>query len=322
MDTSLHKYKHLSIVERAKIELLYAQGYNQEYIANILGVHKSTVSRELKLGRYKGKYIASTANNKAEKRKLLPHKHCKWDNEELLSYIEPHIKHKWSPEVIAAIWNKEHTEHKITHTSIYNIIRKHRPEWRRYLIYKGIHKYKPSSRWSRRLIPNRTDISERPIEINIRSRVGDIEADTVQSSKSGKSCFAVYVDRKSRYYWVEKIQDKRAESMLKATIKALKGIKVHSITYDNGCENMRHEQANTILGCKSYFCRPYRSGDKGSIENRNKILRQYLPKGTNLDLISQSEIDKIVSEINNRPMKILGWLTPKQVFFTDSMLHF
>ena len=321
MNQSLHKYKHLSIVERAKIELLHSQGHKQEYIANIIGVHKSTISRELSLGRHKGKYNATTANNKATKRHLLSHRHCKWDNNELLSYIETHIKRKWSPEIIAATWNQEHTEYKITHTTIYNLIHRYRPEWKRYLIYSGIHIYKPTQR-SRITIPNRIDISERPAEINNRIRIGDIEADTVISSKVGKSCLAVYVDRKSRYYWVRKMKSKKSSEMLKATLLTLANTIVHSITYDNGNENVLHEEVNKEYGCKSYFCRPYRSGDKGSIENRNKILRQYLPKGTNFDLISQEKIDKIVSEINNRPMKILGWLTPKQVFFNDSLLHF
>lgn len=320
MSTSLHKYKHLSIEQRAKIELLFAQGHSYTYIANNVGVHKSTVSREINLGWYKGKYAASTANNKALKRSAVAHKHSKWDNPNLLSYIETHIKHKWSPEAIAATWNQMHPECKISHTTIYTIIDRHRPEWRRYLIYNGRHVQK-MGKTTRMLIPNRTDISERPVEINQRARIGDIEADTVISSKVGKSCLAVYVDRKSRYYWVRKINNRSSAEMLKATLVALKNIVVHSITYDNGNENILHEEVNKRYGCKSYFCRPYRSGDKGSIENRNKILRQYLPKGTNFDLISQEKIDKIVSEINNRPMKILGWRSPKQVFFNDSMLH-
>ena len=90
-----------------------------------------------------------------------------------------------------------------------------------------------------------------------------------------------------------------------------------SFTYDNGSENMKHEKLNKLLGCQSYFCRPYYSADKGSVENRNKILRQFLPKKTNFDLISQHQIDIIQNKINNRPMKVLNWNTPCSLFFSS-----
>ena len=97
--------------------------------------------------------------------------------------------------------------------------------------------------------------------------------DSARTSNSDKSCLAVFVDRKTRYYWLVKMKNKSAEEMLKATVKTFKNYPIKSITYDNGTENMNHLIANKILGCESYFCRPYCSADKGSIENRNKILR-------------------------------------------------
>ena len=90
----------------------------------------------------------------------------------------------------------------------------------------------------------------------------------------------------------------------------LKNTTVKTITYDNESENMKHEELNKLLGCKSYFCRPYCSADKGSIENRNKILRQFLPKKTNFDLISDDTIANIQAVINNRPLKLLNWNAP------------
>ena len=98
--------------------------------------------------------------------------------------------------------------------------------------------------------------------------------------------------------------------MLKATVKTFKNYPIKSITYDNGTENMNHLIANKILHCQSYFCRPYCSADKGSIENRNKILRQFLPKKTNFDLISDDTIANIQAVINNRPLKLLNWNAP------------
>ena len=153
--------------------------------------------------------------------------------------------------------------------------------------------------------------------VNNRERFGDFEVDTVISAKGGKSCIAVAVERKSRYYILRKILDKSATSMNNALIDMLKNTIVKTITYDNGSENMKHEKLNKLLGCQSYFCRPYCSADKGSIENRNKILRQFLPKKTNFDLISQHQIDIIRNKINNRPMKVLNWNTPCSLFFSS-----
>ena len=112
-------------------------------------------------------------------------------------------------------------------------------------------------------------------------------------------------------------EDKPATSMNNALIDMLKNTTVKTITYDNGTENMNHLIANKILHCQSYFCRPYCSADKGSVENRNKILRQFLPKKTNFDLISQHQIDIIRNKINNRPMKVLNWNTPCSLFFSS-----
>ena len=161
----------------------------------------------------------------------------------------------------------------------------------------------------------RTDISLRPEIVNKRERFGDFEVDTVMSSKSGKSCIAVAVERKSRYYILRKIPDKSATSMNNALIDMLKDTTFKTITYDNGSEKMKHKEFNKLLGCKSYFCRPYCSADKGSIENRNKILRQFLNKKTNFDLILKHTLDIIRSIINNR-MSIFSWDIPARLCFT------
>ena len=113
-----------------------------------------------------------------------------------------------------------------------------------------------------------SEISLRPVVVNNRERFGDFEVDTVISAKGGKSCIAVAVERKSRYYILRKIPDKSATSMNNALIDMLKNTIVKTITYDNGSENMKHEKLNKLLGCQSYFCRPYGSADKGSIEKR------------------------------------------------------
>lgn len=308
------KIKHLDLEERGKIEVYLGLGYSLSKISRILQRSKSTISKEVRKGRYKGAYTARIAEKRTLERREKSHLHTKWRNDTLLRYILKYLKLKWSPEIIAAIWSRAHPENTISHTFIYNLIASHRKEWKKYLIYKGKHKMK-TSHTSKTIIPYRVDISERPQEISARNTFGDWEADTVVSARGGKSCLAVFVERKTRLYKIVKMKNKSANEMLSATIKALKHFTVRTITYDNGSENVNHYLVNQILGCKSYFCRPYRSSDKGSIENRNKILRQFLPKKTNFDLISDFHIANIEAAINNRPLKLLDWASPFQLSF-------
>lgn len=285
------KSSHISLGERIEIDKGLALGKSISKIAEELNRSKSSISVEVKKGSYKGKYRALIAEKRAKARMLNSHKYCKWRCYNILNFIERKLKMKWSPEIISAIWNKENPKNTISHAFIYNLIENHRQEWRKYLIYKGKKRGRLSHKAKVPLIPQRVDISTRPEIIKNRARFGDIEADTVISARGGKSCLAVFVDRKTRYYWIVKMKDKSAGEMLKATIKVFDDYSIKSITYDNGSENMNHLIANKILNCESYFCRPYCSADKGSIENRNKILRQFLPKKTNFDLISQEMID-------------------------------
>ena len=110
------------------------------------------------------------------------------------------------------------------------------------------------------------------------------------------------------------MKDKSAGEMLSATMKTLKNQGVKTMTYDNGTENANHSLVNKLLNCQSFFCNAYHSWEKCSIENRNKILRQFFPKGTNFDLISDDEIRRVQNVINNRPMKVLNWHSPSEVF--------
>lgn len=307
------KYKQLNAIERGKIEAYYNEGKSISYIAKQLKRSKSTISEEIKRSKYNGKYKAHIAQNRADKRRSESHKHTKWRDHDLLIFIENRLKERWSPEITSEMWEQK-TGKTFSHTSIYTLIEKHRPEWIKYLICKRKKRKKLTHSASVSKIPNRVDISERAAEVEKRERFGDFEVDTVLSSREGKSCIAVFVDRMTRMYFLQKMPDKTAEQMFLATMKALKGLPVKTMTYDNGTENVYHERINNLLNCQSYFCRPYCSGDKGLIENRNKILRQFLPKGTNFDLISDAEINRIQDKINRRPMKVLGWISPAQCF--------
>lgn len=304
MSESKHIYKHLSIEEREEIAILNATGVSCAAIARKLMCNPSTISRELRRYKNAAAYRGCLAQSRADKAKVRCRKPHKYSDCSLLHAIERLLKRKWSPMIIV-----HKLGHIISHTTIYTIIRTIRKEWRKFLIYQGKSKYHKSSN-DKKQIPYRTDIAMRPEEVVF----GDWEADTVISSREGKACLAVFAERTTRLYKVAKMPDKSAKSMTDAALEALRGLPVNSITYDNGTENADHWVTNMLLGCCSYFCRPYRSCDKGLVENRNKILRQYLAKGTNFDLLSEEELAIIENEINDRPMEVLGWLTPNESF--------
>jgi IS30 family transposase len=132
-------------------------------------------------------------------------------------------------------------------------------------------------------IPNRADITGRPAGVDLRGRAGQWEVDTVVS-RQNKTCAAVLVERKTRFFIVIRIKDKTAAALSEAVRQALIGLPPEfrkTLMYDNGLENALHDLANLELGAKSYFCKPYHSWKKGSIENRNGILRRYFPKKHN-----------------------------------------
>jgi IS30 family transposase len=311
MAISCTKQPKLSIKERANIELLLNLNWTEAKIAIELHRYKSTISREIARGIYKGRYFAHIAQKRTDKNRTIPRKLSKSSNPELMQKIERMIKLRWSPEIIA-----HELGGVISHTTIYTIIKTVRQEWKKYLIWHGTTKYHRGS-VGKSNIKDRADISLRPAN----KEFGDYESDTVISSGAGKNCLGVFVERTTRLYKVVKMTNKTAYEMVRAATIALSGSYVHSITYDNGTENAKHGVINGLFVCVSWFCRPYRRRDKGLIENRNKILRQHLPKKTNFDLISQEQLDRIETAINERPMKCLNWLSPIQAFQKDLTLR-
>lgn len=129
-----------------------------------------------------------------------------------------------------------------------------------------------------------------------------------------KSCLTVLVDRATRKTFIRKTASKTSIQTSTSILKALKPLSnnIKSITYDNGCEFAKHEKINKELNIKSYFCKPYHSWEKGTVENINGLIRRFFPKGTDFDTISEEEIAYVEDWINNRPMKILNYMTPNE----------
>ena len=172
-----------------------------------------------------------------------------------------------------------------------------------------------SNRARRGQIANQRRIGERPAHIESRAQVGHWEFDSIVGP-SHASSLVTGVERKSGFVVIARLDQPGAQGASQAMARLLRPMAhcVKTITTDNGSKFARHQWLDSVLGCTSYFCTPYASWERGSNENANGLIRQYLPKKRDLSTVSQQEIDMIMDRLNNRPRKRLGFKTPNQVF--------
>lgn len=311
-------YKHISKEERDQISILFAKGQSQAEIATTLNRHKSTISRELKRNSSPNVlYLSQHAQQKSEVRSHKAHKKQRLKNNKIRNYVENGLRKRWSPDAIAGRLKLINDNLSISHEAIYQYIYEEKPELGLYLPRGGV-KRRPKSNnrhKNKTKILNRISISKRPEAANSRLEFGHYEADSIVSRQS-KTCLNVLVERKSRYTFISILENKTAEETLKAIIFNLSSFSdfVLSVSYDNGTEFAYHQEINLILESNSFFCEPYHSWEKGSVENRNGLIRRFLPKKTDFSKISKQVVANIQEWINNRPMKCLNYLTPKEVY--------
>jgi IS30 family transposase len=324
-------YHHINQYERDRIQRLLDEGADKAAIARILGRDKSTIGREINRNRRtrgnisatnKQQYEANAAEHKAyTKRLYAKHKGKKIENNhDLRQYIIRGLKKSWAPDEISGAMKTEQQPFYASKTAIYEWLYS---EWgqvyTKYLCTKR-HKPKPRRQKTERvMIPDRTGIERRPEAANDRSEYGHHEADTIVSGKNsgGRAALAVVVERKSRFISARKIPNLKPKSFSGAMRDIKRGLVcMRSVTYDNGIENKDHAS----LGVDDYFCDPYSSWQKGGVENANRMIRRYIPKGTNLDNISPQKLAHIVRIINNKPRKILGYKSALQIAREEALL--
>ncbi len=313
------KYNQLGIKERERIMVLNSFGWSHDQIALDIGRSKSTVTRELKRNRSPGGglYSAWEATDLSRSRKQKAGQRERLKNAAVRFYVREKLESGWTPEVISG-WLGRRGAITISHEAIYQWIYAQAPELIGYLPRRHRKRYcKGHSRKHQRShIPNRIAIDQRPTEINDRSEFGHWEADSIVS-RASKAALNVILERKSRHLCLTKLSQKSAGYTSRAMASRL-GSFPHgarlSITYDNGSENTEHEAVNKVLGTDSYFCAPYHSWEKGAVENINGLIRRYIPKGTDIEKITEEQIRWIEWQLNNRPRKCLGYRTPAEVF--------
>lgn len=310
----------LTKYDRQQIEYYFRLGFSGRAIAIKIGRHHSVVERELKRNRSphfvyeasKAEYFSYRRAKKTNKRKLLK-------NERLRNYVVSKFSKGWSPEQIAGrIKNcpgKELKNLTISHEAIYQFIYEVEPWLYHKLRYKRFDRRKHYSRKTRKvIISGKTSIHDRPEEINQRITIGHFESDSM-SCRGKKEALSVQYERSIQLARIHKIKGFGAEETLEAlkqTVESLPDKLVKSITFDNGTEGAKHYQLKKYYDIQTYFCDTYAAWQKGGVENMNKLLRQYLPRKTDLLMITDKQIYEIQELLNNRPRKGLNYQTPNE----------
>lgn len=316
-------YNHLSSEERDKIAYLRAQGKNIFDIAKSIGRNQSTISRELKRNRSPtyNVYLANRAHQRAVIRKHESVQRERIRNSFIRRYVMKKLKLKWSPELIAGRLPLEYPGLHISHEAIYQFIYDKSTRTKDNLVpyLARAHKRRRLRTHSHRHktlhIPQRVSIKERPLEVQARTQPGHWEADTLISRRS-KAALAVALERTSRHIHLAKLPAKTSQSFRCALTRRLSGYPQHllrSITYDNGCENVEHEYTNKVLGTKSYFCEPFHSWEKASIENAIGVIRRFFPKKTDFASVTKEQVKRVETLLNTRPRKCLNYRTPNEI---------
>ncbi len=312
-------YTHLTLGERYHIQAYISRGYSNKEIAKQLGVHPSTISREIRRnkGDIAGTYFGYGAHDKYKKGQQ---DHARKANLKLtdstIKLIKKYLKKEYSPEQISATLSIKHSI-TISHVTIYTFIhedRLHNGTLHTKLRHKGKRRAKYGKGRKNR-IPNRVSIEQRPTIVDDKIRVGDFEADTI-IGKGRQGAIVTIVERKSMYVKLSLPVRKKALIVANEMIRLLGRYKkhVHTITTDNGLEFAKHQTIAKKLKCDYYFCHPYSSWERGLNENINGLIRQYIPKGSSFEHLTAKDIKRIENRLNHRPRKSLGWRTPYEVF--------
>lgn len=323
-------HRHLTLEERERIMLFLSEGRSITSIAEETGRSKSTISREIRRNSMKRLgYIACRAQETYEKRRESCHRKRLADDPEVLRILRKKFaEHKWSPDQISGRLKLEKSGISISTTTIYRAIYGHRLDYEKpkdgakgmvkLLRHKGKPRHRRGTEEKRGKIRISNPISARPPEAESRSRRGDWEADTV-IGKQGKACAVTMVDRKSRFLVLAKSGRKTAEDVSAAMIGMMAGHEVLTITPDRGKEFASHEMIAESLDAQFYFPLPHHPWQRGTNENTNGLIREYMPKGKDMEDIPEEEFIRIQDELNHRPRKCLGYRTPYEVYYSKTL---
>ncbi len=306
-------YQQLTEGKRYQISALLGQEISVANIALTLNCHRATIYRELK----RNKKVTEYCPDKAQRACLIRRKTAaKYRiSSKTIDFIRILIEIDWSPEQVSNVL--KNCGVPVSHQWIYQYI--HDDKRNKGTLYRhlrqGRKRYRKGQRTKAEVIKNKVSIDDRPVIVDTKKRFGDWEIDTVLG-KHGSGSIVTLLERKTRFYLIKKVDSKSAKDVTQATIELLLPFKdhVHTITADNGREFAYHAEIAEALETTVYFAHPYSSWERGANENSNGLLRQYVPKGTDLRRVTEERIHFAMRRINNRPRKCLGFKQPAVVF--------
>ena len=323
----MREYKQLTEEDRIEIYAMKQAGKEQNMIAAALGVHPTTISRELTRNTGLRGYRPKQAQQEALHRRFTARKAVKM-TPETIGYIESKLREEHSPEQIAERMKLDPGWHgpTVSHERIYQHVWQDKA--RNGMLYKHLRiggtkqrRKRRNSRDMRGIIKKRVGIQERPKIVERKIRIGDWEGDTIVG-KNHQGALVTLVDRKSKLTLIGKVDRYTAEAVEKTIISLMELLprRNYTLTVDNGKEFASHESVADALQIKVYFADPYSAWQRGLNENTNGLIRQYVPKGSDVRTLTDEQVQHIMDRLNNRPRKTLGYLTPNEVFYKRKKL--
>jgi len=326
------KFFQLTLEQRYQIEALKNAGLDQTGISKIIGVNKSTICREYKrnipLRGFGAKlYVAEKAQKKTDFRHTEKCKHISFSIDMKQDASQMMRVEKYSPELICAQWRKD-GKVGVSHETIYKWIwdckhtnRMDQVEDKQlYLHLKHARRRRKRGNYkdNRGLIAHRVSIEKRPKIVNKRERLGDMEVDLI-IGKNHQSGLLITLDRATLVTTIDKIKSKKPKHIKRLLMKRMAANKdIKTVTFDNDQAFGLHYEIAKELDVKTYFTRPYTSQDKGSIENRNGVIRRFYPKKTDFNEVTVKDVKRVEKSINNRPIRKFKYKSANEVYLLKS----
>jgi len=313
----MNHYSQLTQEQRYHIYGLQKAGNLQNFIADEVGVHKSTISREIRRNRGERGYRPQQAHKLALANRQQAEKYIKF-TPELKKFVTEKILLDWSPDQISGYLRKKGAA-EISHERIYQFLladKKAGGTLYAHLRHSGKKRKKRYGSKDRRgQIKNRISIDERPKVVDKKQRIGDWEGDTIIGKQQQKAIVTL-VDRVSKVVRIGPVATKHSRDVATIITGMLAPMQQvsHTITFDNGKEFAAHEKIAQALDIDIYFAHPYSSWERGLNENTNGLIRQYIKKGASFKGVTNARINFIEDRLNNRPRKSLGYSTPNEVY--------
>lgn len=312
-------YHHLTRDQRCQLYTLKKRGDSAATIACELGVHRSTIYREVNRNSGLRGYRYEQANAKALQRRRMASSKKPKMTDATIFLIKARLRLQWSPIQISGWLKKKEYAKAVSHKAIYQYVWQEKRQGG--VLYKNLRhsgkKYNKRSKGmaGRGCIPNRIDIDKRPAIVEEKSRLGDWELDTIIGTEQSGAIVSM-VERRTKLTKLTKVDRKTAQEVEQALLNRLRPIKdfVLTLTSDNGKEFANHQRVGEVLQSGFYFSKPYHSWERGLNEHTNGLVRQYFPKSKRFDEITANDLMKVEILLNNRPRKVLDFETPIGVF--------